>query len=376
MDLIYLDNSASTPMLPEVWEAMRRCLLDRFGNPASSHRAGRQARQAIEDAREQIANLLEARPDEVIFTSGATEANNLALFGLCGDLGGQIAISSIEHPCVTEPARALARRGFTLSTLPVDEWGVLQIPPVQARTELRLVSVQLANHETGAIQPIRELTLNSSSLVHCDAAAAAGKLPISFRDLGVSALTMSAHKFHGPKGIGALILKKGTKLQPMLWGGHQQSGKRPGTEPVPLAVGMAAALAIATREMEANTAKAASLRKLLLERLRAHVGPAIVNGPEVGGIPHVLNVSLPGCAADVLLMKLDLAGVACATGSACSSGSLLPSPVLQAMGISGARLQSAMRFSFSGQTELSHVEEAARRIIKCVNDLRESSCAY
>ena len=366
-------------MLPAVWEAMRPYLCDRPGNPASSHRFGRQSRQALEDARERIASLLDAHPEEVLFTSGATEANNLALFGLierpeANASLGTIFTSPIEHPCVLEPIRQLMEQGFALTNLPITPLGSVDADAVEFPDDLRLLAVMLANHETGAVQPIEALAqkLNGQAPFHCDAAAAAGKLPISFRKLGVTTLTLSAHKFHGPKGIGALIVRRNTRLRPLHYGGHQQHGKRPGTEPVPLAVGMAQALEWSVQNLEANRAILLQLRQRFLDHLRAHAEPVILNGLEVGGLPHALNLSFPGCNADALLMSLDLADIACSTGSACSSGSLLPSPVLTAMGKTGAAVQSAMRFSLSPLLSTAEVDEAARRIVQCVKKLRQT----
>ncbi|HYT88940.1 MAG TPA: cysteine desulfurase family protein, partial [Gemmataceae bacterium] len=298
MDDIYLDHNASTPLLAAVWEAMSPYFTEVAANPASSHRAGRRARQALENAREQTAALLDAFADEVIFTSGATEANNLALFGLAGPPPGHLLVSPIEHPCVLEPVRRLAGSGFTLDLLPVDERGIVA-PAVlseRLRDDTRLVSVMLANHETGAIQPLAQLTaaLDGRAPLHCDAAAAAGKIPVRFHELGATTLTISAHKFHGPKGVGALLVRRHTKLQPQLWGGHQQQGRRPGTEPVPLAVGLATALALATAEAESRRRHVERLRCLFLERLRAEAAPVVLNGPAEDGIPHTLNLSFPG----------------------------------------------------------------------------------
>jgi cysteine desulfurase len=208
--------------------------------------------------------------------------------------------------------------------------------------------------------------------VHCDAVQAVGKLPVRFHELGVTTMSLSAHKFHGPKGVGALLVRRGTKLQPQLWGGHQQRGRRPGTEPVALAVGLAAALDLAHREMEARRARVLWLRGQFLKWLRAEAAPVVLNGPETGGVPHTLNVSFPGCRAEALLMSLDLAGVACATGSACSSGSLLPSPVLRAMGVPDEVLRSAMRFSFSALLTEPEVDEAAGRVVRVVAKLRRA----
>jgi cysteine desulfurase len=276
MDCIYLDNNASTPMLPPVWEAMRPYFAEAAGNPASSHRAGRRARQALEDARERTAALLDASPDEVVFTSGATEANNLAVFGLAGDPPGSLLASSVEHPCVLEPLQRLAERGFSLQLLPVDAEGSVHADALsgQLREDTRLVSVMLANHETGALQPVARLAaeLAGRAPLHCDAAAAVGKIPVRFHDLGVTALTVSAHKFHGPKGVGALLLRRGARLRPQLWGGHQQQGRRPGTEPVALVVGLATALQLATTEHEARRRHVERLRALFLEARRRGAG--------------------------------------------------------------------------------------------------------
>ncbi|HZV05750.1 MAG TPA: cysteine desulfurase family protein [Gemmataceae bacterium] len=381
MDCIYLDNNATTPMLPVVWESMRPYLTEEFGNPASAHTAGRRARRALEDARESIAAHLGAESDEVIFTSGATEANNLALFGLCGDPPAHLIASPIEHPAVAEPLRQLAKEGFILDLLPVDSQGRVHAASLanRLRPETRLVAVMLVNHEVGTLQPIRSVTESLRDWAgsrggiaphfHCDATQAAGKIPVHFHELGVDTLALSAHKFHGPKGIGALLLRRGVKLRPRTWGGHQQHGRRPGTEPVALAVGFARALDCACREMKERLAHVCRLRERFLAQLRANAAPVVLNGPD-DGVPHTINLSFPGLKADLLLMNLDLAGVACSTGSACSSGSLLPSPVLQAMGATEDVLRSAMRFSLSPLLTLQDIDEAARRIATVVSRLR------
>ena len=376
MDGIYLDNNATTPLLPVVWESMRPYLTEAFGNPASAHAAGRKARRALEDAREAIAAHLDAESEEVIFTSGATEANNLALFGLCGEPPGHLLASPLEHPSVAEPLRQLTESGFSLDLLPVDGSGCVRAESLEQclRPDTRLVAVMLANHETGAIQPVRALgeALAGRARFHCDATQAAGKVPVQFHDLGVDTLALSAHKFHGPKGIGALLLRRGVPLRPRTWGGHQQHGRRPGTEPVALAVGFARALDCACREMDERLAHVRRLRERFLAGLQSNAAPLVLNGSN-DGLPHTINVSFPGVKAELLLMNLDLAGVACSTGSACSSGSLLPSPVLQAMGVPEAVLRSAMRFSLSPLLSLPDIDEAVRRIAVVVSRLRESS---
>jgi len=374
MPSIYLDNNASTPMLPAVWEAMRPFVAEIAGNPASSHHAGRHARQALESAREQTSAHLGTDSDEVIFTSGATEANNLALFGLTGRPPARLVASAIEHPSVIEPLQQLRQRGFDLDLLPVDAAGTVQLGDLERllRPSPRLVALMLANHETGALQPVAKVAqaLAGKGLLHCDAAAAAGKIPIDFHQLGATTLTISAHKFHGPKGVGALLVRRRTALQPQLHGGHQQQGRRPGTEPVALAVGLATALDLAMRERAARWQHVTRLRGVFLEHLECHAVPVVVNGPREDGLPHTLNLSFPGCQADVLLMNFDLAGICCSTGSACSSGSLLPSPVLQAMGVPDDLLHSAMRFSFSHLLTEDEIIEAARGIGEVVRRLR------
>lgn len=380
--MIDLDHNATTPVLPEAEEARRRVESEAPGNPSSSHSAGRQARRHLEDTREKVAALLGALPEEVIFTSGATEANNLALFGLCGRPPGRIAASPLEHPCVIEPLKQLENRGFEIEWLKVDERGIVRSeagalatgakPVANAPASDRLISLQLANHETGAIQPVRSF-VDIGVPVHTDAAQAVGKIPVNFRALGVATLALSAHKFRGPKGIGALLVKKGSMLRPLAFGGHQQRGLRPGTEPVGLAVGMAVALEHAVRTMAETAGRLTRLRRRLLEHLRREVPPVVVNGPLPGdpdSLPTTLNLSFPGCRADLLLMALDLSGVACSTGSACSSGSLLPSPVIAAMGVPDDVLKSAMRFSLGETTTDAEIDEAAERITACVRDQR------
>jgi cysteine desulfurase len=375
MDEIYLDNNATTPLLPAVWEAMRPYSTDHFGNPASAHWAGRRARQALEDARERVASLLGANPDEVIFTSGATEANNLAIFGLAGESPGHLITTPIEHPSVAGPIQRLEQGGFRISRMPVDSTGIVE--PESGRKlvepQTRLVSVMLANNETGAVQPIKQLAnIFQHVAFHCDAAQAVGRIPVHFQDLGITALTFSAHKFHGPKGIGALLVRRDAKCAPQLWGGHQQQGRRPGTEAVDLVIGLRAALDLAEKERDTRIGKILRLRARFLHGLRERASPVVLNGPEVGGVPHTVNLSFPGCRADSLLINLDLAGIACSTGSACSSGSLLPSPVLRAMGVPPELLHSAMRFSFHSFLTEEEIDEATNRIARVVARLRET----
>ncbi len=373
MRRIYLDHNATTPLLPAVWEAMLPSLRD-GGNPASAHAVGRQARRYLEDARECVADRLEAHPDEVLFTSGATEANNLALFGQVGDPPGHLLASPIEHPSVSEPLHHLANAGFAVEYLPVDATGRVPADVLAERvlTGVRLLALMLVNHETGTIQPVKELAslLPPGSACHCDAVQAVGKVPVSFRQLGVTTLAFSAHKFYGPPGIGGLLIRLGVALRPRTFGGHQQGGRRPGTEPVALAVGLAAALDLACAEREAREARVVQLRERFLDHLRARAAPLVLNG-SAAGVPHTLNLSFPGIPAELLLMALDLAGVACSAGSACSSGSLLPSPVLRAMGLPEEGLRSAVRFSLGYLLDEDEIDIAAERVAAAVCRLRQ-----
>ncbi|MCS7168127.1 MAG: cysteine desulfurase family protein [Gemmatales bacterium] len=375
--VIYLDNNATTSLLPEVRAAMEPFWTEHFGNPSSAHRFGRLARKAIEDAREQIAHYLGAFPDELIFTSGATEANNLAVFGLPRSRGVILA-SGIEHPSVREAVAALVQRGFSQREFPVGSDGIVDADAFDSlcHGEVQLACLMLANNETGALQPVQALATICQERripVHCDAVQAVGKIPVHFHELGVSTLSFSGHKVHGPKGIGGLLVRRGVRLTPLFHGGHQERGRRPGTEPVPLIVGLAKAIELAHRDWQSRFNHVRQLRQVFLDGLRRGCAPIFVNGPEHDGLPHTLNISFPGCRAEVLLMRLDLAGIACSAGSACSSGSLLPSPVLQAMQLPEERLRSAVRFSFSHLNTLEEVERAVARIADIVRELRQGS---
>jgi cysteine desulfurase len=371
--MIDLDASASMPLRPEAWEAMQPWLRGPAANPASAHALGRRARRAVDDAREEIASLLGAFPDEIVFTSGATESNNLAIFGQSGDPPGLVVSSRIEHPCVIEPIEELARRGFRTLWLPVSPEGILtpECLTAHAPTETRLVAVMLVNHETGAIQPVEALReALPEAAFHCDAAQAVGKIAVDFHRLGVSTLSLSGHKLGGPPGIGALLVHRCTRLRPILFGGPQQHGRRPGTEPVALIVGLAAALRSALHHLQIEREKITLWRQRLLDQLKRSAAPVFVNGPTAHHWPGILNLSFPGCRADALLMALDLEGICVSTGAACSSGSLRPSPVLRAMALPEDRLRSAIRLSLSPTLTETQLDQAAARIAQVVSRLR------
>jgi cysteine desulfurase len=384
MDVIYLDHNSTTPLLGEVAAAMAEWQTGKFGNPSSQHQIGRRARQALEHAREEIGRILGARladrePDRVIFTSGGTEANNLALLGLAGlhevqAAPGEAIVSAIEHPSVAAAVEFLERRGWTVHRLGVTGDGVVDLRPLDRwlSERTRFVSVMLANNETGVLQPVAEIARRCMALgvpLHTDAAQVVGKLPVDFRALGVSALSVAPHKFHGPLGIGALIARHDLPLQPQGFGGFQQGGLRPGTEAVALAVGMHAALAAWEREAAARTARLRALRDRLETRLAAgYDGAVVVNGAAAERLPHTSNLALVGLERQALLMALDLNGVACSTGSACASGSSEPSPVLSAMGCDPRVLESSLRFSLGVTTTEDEISEAVERILSvCAN---------
>lgn len=380
MHRLYLDNNSTTPMLPEVAEAMASIGL---GNPASAHRTGAAARLTLETARASIAHCLGAYADEVVFTSGATESNNLALFGLvkAADRSrSAVVVSQIEHASIIEPCRQLECLGTRLVDLPVDARGRVEslLPTVKQLTDgsilqKSVVALQLANHETGVIQDIEGLRRQVPDLhFHTDATQAVGKVPIHFHQLGVNTLASSAHKFHGPAGIGVLLVNRCVKLAPRVFGGHQQNVLRPGTEPVALAVGMAKALQLAVEQMESRQIRCRMLRQLFLENLQNRLGPVIIHGDPEHCLPHTLNIAFPGCASELFFIRLDLAGIDCSTGSACSSGSLLPSPVLRAMNVPDESLSSSMRFSLSHLLNEKEIIDAAQRIADEVEALRKT----
>jgi len=373
---IYLDHNATTPLDPEVLEAMRPHFLA-AGNAESRHAFGRSARRAWELARDTVAQVLGANPAEVIFTSGGTEANNLAVFGLAGAEGspGHVVVSPIEHPAVAEPVARLEVAGFCVDRSPVDRQGLAVATEMaeRFRADTRFVSLMLANNETGAIQPVGELAALAAERgipIHTDAVQAVGRIPVDFHRLGVATLAASAHKLHGPVGIGLLLVRSGVRLGSRLFGGGQQQGRRPGTVAVPLAVGLATALSRWQNQSTAHAARWTALHDRLEAGLIAALGPerVIRNGPIRSDLrlPQTLNLGFPGVDGDSLMMQLDLSGIAASVGSACASGSTRPSPTLLAMRIPNDRLRSSVRFSFGATTTEAEIDEAVVRIIKAV----------
>lgn len=375
-ELIYLDHCATTEILPAVAEAIHKAAVDFAGNPSSQHEPGRRARRALEEARQQVGRLLGAQvdgkeTDQVIFTSGGTEANNLAL---CGQLpnvppnGGNIIISSLEHPSVTEMAHVLKQQGWQIHSLDAQPDGTTCLDQLDQwhTANTKLVSLMLANNETGVLQPVSEAARwcqTREIAIHTDAVQAIGKLPVNFRDLGVSTLSLAAHKFHGPKGIGALILRHGCNLKPTLHGGHQQSGYRPGTEPVALAVGLQATLECWHKEAHQRQKHLSLLQNRLETSLQTGWPSAVILGKTAARVAHTTNISFPELNRQALVMALDLAKLACSTGSACASGASSPSPVLTSMGCSQEVIDGAVRFSWGSQTTVAEIDEATDRIL-------------
>jgi len=380
---IYLDHNATAPLDPEVLDAMRPYFLA-AGNAESRHAFGRSARRGWEFAKETVAQILGADPAEVIFTSGGTEANNLAVFGLAGaeSSPGRVISSPIEHPAIAEPVARLEAAGFTVDYVPVNDQGLADVSCMAAcfRADTRFATLILANNETGAIQPVGALAALAVSRdipVHTDAVQAVGRLPVHFHELGVTTLAASAHKFHGPVGIGLLLVRNGVRLGSRLFGGGQQQGRRPGTIAVPLAVGLATALQKWQDQSAARTARWVALRDRLEAGLLAALGPehVIRNGPAQNELrlPQTLNLGFPGLDGDALLIQLDLAGIAASLGSACASGSTRPSPTLMAMHIPDDRLRSSVRFSLGATTTEAEIDEAIERITAVVNHVTEAA---
>jgi cysteine desulfurase len=386
---IFLDHNSTTPVLAEVVEHMTECYQGAYGNPASQHAAGRQARRIVEEARESIAEMLGARlpgrrPDRLVFTSGGTEANNLAIRGLAGTRRGRLIFSAIEHPSVLGPVEYLRNVGWETERLETGPDGVVRVEQLGAALsstdarECAIAAVMLGNNETGVLQPVAVMARVCNELcvpLHTDAVQMVGKLPVNFAALGVATLAFSAHKFHGPRGIGGLFVRGGVELQPMLHGGFQQGGLRPGTEAVALIAGMHKALEIWHRDCEERLRRMTALRDRFEAGLLAHVPGTIVNGACADRLPHTSNVSFPGLDRRALAMALDLEGVACSTGSACASGSSEPSTVLIAMGLPTEVVAGSLRFSLGATTTEAEIDAAIERVIKVVERLRTGNRA-
>ena len=362
---VYLDYNATTPLAPEAFDAMQPYLGRFFGNPSSIHHAGREARAAIDDSRDRLARLLHAKPNEIIFTGGGTEADNLAVIGLAraaADRGRHVITSAAEHHAVLHAVDFLERReGLRITRLPVDAQGRTDLDQLSDAidAETALVSIMSANNETGVVQPVREaahLCRERGVLFHSDMIQSFGKEPIDARE--VDALSLAAHKFQGPKGAGLLVVRSGVPIERVQVGGSHENERRAGTENVAAIVGMAVAAERALENMEAEQARQAKLRDRLWEGIRAVFPDAVRNGCDAPRLANTLNVSFPGLDAESLLMNLDLAGICASSGSACMVGSVLPSHVLLAMGVPAHLARGTVRFSLGKPTSAAEIETA------------------
>ena len=382
--LTYLDNAATTPVRPEVLEAMLPYLgKEAFGNPSSAHRFGRAARAGLEEAKRAVATAVGAEPNQVVFTSGGTEADNLAIIGAAlasRDRGGpfRVAVSAAEHKAGLAAAHAVKHLGGEEIVLPVTASGLVDTAALEAalRRGVAVVSVMWVNNEVGTVQPVGDVATrccDSGVLFHSDAVQAFGKVPVSLRDVSCSLLTISGHKIGAPKGVGALIVRDRKAVEAIIHGGGQQFGIRPGTENVPGIVGLGTAARLAVEEQQALAARLRELRDELERRLLAIVPDAVINGWQAERAPHISNVSIPGTDSEALLMHLDLAGIACSSGSACSTGSVEPSHVLTAMGVPRELGIAALRFSFGKDSTIEDVDAVAGALPRVVEKVRSLS---
>ena len=375
---VYLDHNATTPLDPRVLEAMLPYLSTEFGNPSSVHSFGRAARAALDTAREQVAMLINTQASQVIFTSGGTEANNIALLGCCAALPvGRIAISAIEHDSVRAPARVLASRGWVVDTIAVDSAGRVSAQTLTAalHPDTRLASVMLANNESGVVQDLPALAATARTagvIMHSDAVQAAGKIALDYQVGGAHLMSLSGHKIYGPKGIGALIVDKSLDMQALVYGGSQENTLRPGTENVAGIVGFGAAAQIALDELQSGTAKQAELRSHLETQLRGIDGLVIFAADAVR-IPNTTQISVSGIDGEALLLQLDRAGFAVSSGSACAAGSHAPSHVMVAMGVAPDLARGALRISLGRSTTREQLDDFCQGLRAAIEQFRSST---
>lgn len=383
-DWIYLDNAATTRTDPEVLEAMRPFFCEHYGNAATLYQAGNAASKAVEKAREQVAELLGALPEEVFFTSGGTESDNWAFSGsVCGEMCGRghkhIITSAVEHHAVLETVSFMERHlGCPATFLPVDAYGAVSPDALREalRPETALVSVMHANNEIGTVQPVAELAAlarQKGALFHTDAVQSVGKIPVNVRELGVDMLSLSAHKFHGPKGVGAMYIRKGVRLSPFMHGGAQERKRRAGTSNVPGIVGLGKAAELAGRHLETECKRQAALVEKLWEGLNDRIPKIRRNGHPANRVPNLLNLCVSGIEGEAILLQLDMYGIAISSGSACTTGSLEPSHVLLAIGLPAEVAHGSARFSLSRETTERDIERVIEVMPKVAANLRAMS---
>ncbi len=378
---VYLDNNATTPVLPEVFEAMRPYFGERFGNASSIHGFGQDARSAVERSRESVAALLGCRASEIVFTSGGTESDNLAIAGLVKP-GDHIITSTVEHHAVLFACKHAQETGIEVTYLPVDGRGLVDPDDVRRaiRPNTKLISIMMANNETGVIQPVEEvgkIAAEAGVLFHTDAVQAVGKIPVDVNRIGCHALSLSGHKFHAPQGVGALYVRKGARIQPLFHGGRHERSRRAGTENVPgiVSLGKAAELAMQGFTEGANT-KMAALRDELERRMLNAVEEAGVNGEGASRVPNTSNIYFHHIEGEAMVIALDLKGLAISTGAACASGAIEPSHVLTAMGMRGDRARGSIRFSLGKQNSAEDIVFALTLVPAVVERLRALSPYY
>jgi cysteine desulfurase len=393
MNRVYLDHNATTAVEPEVLEAMLPYLSGEYGNAASIHTFGQKARAAVETAREQVASLIGARPQEIVFTSGGTEADNHAIFGVAQPFlaalratGGAAAskhviTTPIEHEAVLNTCQALEKQGVAVTFLPVDREGLVSAEAVRQaiRENTVLITVMHANNELGTVQPLEEIgrvAADADVYFHTDAVQSAGKLPIDVNALHLDLLSLSGHKFYAPKGVGALYIRGGTRLQQLLYGGHHQRGFRPGTENVAGIVGLGKAAELARKSLAQDASRISALRDRLEQGLLSRVAYSQANGARAARTPNTTNITFPGIEGEALVIALDLKGLACSTGAACSSGAVEPSHVLTAIGLSPEEARASLRFSLGRHTTTTEIDFALEIVPAAVEQLRELSPTY
>lgn len=375
---IYLDHNATTPPAPDVVDAMSRALREEFGNASSIHAFGQRAKSAIDEARTEVARLIGAEPADVVFTCGGTESDNIALRGALEAAHParlRLVVSAVEHEAVLNTAKALGRRGRPVTILPVDKDGLVTAPALEGAlaADVALVSIITANNETGVVQPVADLAAlarRSGALCHTDAVQAAGKIPVDVGALGVDLLSVAAHKFGGPKGVGALWIRRGTPMGAVVTGGRQERNRRAGTENVPAIIGMGVAARLALSRLAAEAARTSALRDRLEGGILETVPGTRVNGGGAARVPNTTNIAFDRVEAESLLIALDLEGIAVSTGSACSSGTLEPSHVLRAMGLPHGRVQSSIRFSLGATTTPEEIDRVLAVLPAVVQRLR------
>jgi cysteine desulfurase len=376
---IYFDHNATTPVDPSAADVMMRVLRDEYGNASSVHRLGQQAKSVMDEARSAVSTLIGAEPSELVFTSGGTEADNFALRGAAEALEPtgrkHLIATSIEHEAVLVTLKALARRGWRTTLLPVGESGIVSPDALKdaLTDDTAIVSVMHANNELGTIQPVAELAAiarSKGALFHTDAVQSVAKIPINVRELGVDLLSLSAHKFNGPKGAGALWIKRGTRIVPILTGGKHERTRRAGTENVPAIAGMGVAAERGRAKLGTEAAGVAALRDRLEREILSRIPGTVVNGARELRVPNTTNISFDRIEAESLLIALDLEGIAVSTGAACSSGTLEPSHVLRAMGLPTHRAQNSIRFSLGAGNTDAEIDYLLEKLPKTVEKLR------